>query len=88
MNGRRLLGWALHAAFFAAWIQVALVMDGQMHDEPRPSAAEAGAALGSAPLGPVGPAAASDPPRAARGAGPADRAALARNARDLKARAG
>lgn len=76
MSGRRLLGWAVHAAFFAAWIQVALIMDRQMHDGPR-----TGAASSTAP-----PAAAM-----AAGEGrhktPAGNAS-AGNARDLKPRAG
>lgn len=43
-HGRRLLGWAVHLAFFAAWWQVALLMDRQMHEAPQaaaPAAAEA-----------------------------------------------
>lgn len=42
-HGRRLLGWAVHLAFFAAWWQVALLMDRQMHEAPQaaaPAAAE------------------------------------------------
>lgn len=37
--GLRLLGWAVHVAFFAAWIQVALIMDRQMQDPPQPGPA-------------------------------------------------
>lgn len=50
MSVQRLVGWAVHAAFFAAWIQVALVMDRQMHDEPRQNAPTPEAASGRSPL--------------------------------------
>jgi hypothetical protein len=69
--GLRLLGWAVHLAFFAAWIQVALIMEGQMHDEPQARAASSSA-----------------PPAAALAAGEGPHKTSARNARDLKPRAG
>lgn len=43
-HGRRLLGWAVHLAFFAAWWQVALLMDRQMHEAPKGPIAPAPAA--------------------------------------------
>ncbi len=90
MSALRLLGWVAHVAFFAAWIQVALIMERQLHDEPRPGAASSSFVAHEAA------------PEAARGGGPdaspdASTAAVpgsgrvktsARNARDLKARAG
>lgn len=92
-QGLRLLGWALHVAFFAAWIQVALIMERQMHDEPRPGAASspeaaiAGAA--AAPKAAVEAAAQVAPQAAAAAeAGVGRVKTSARNARDLKARAG
>jgi len=46
-RGLRLLGWAVHVAFFAAWWQVALLMDRQMHDvQPAPATTPPGAAAG------------------------------------------
>jgi len=55
MSGFRLLGWAVHVAFFAAWIQVALIMDRQLHDEPRPGAASSTAPPAAAMAAGEGP---------------------------------
>lgn len=61
-HGRRLLGWAVHLAFFAAWWQVASLMDGQMRDAPKAPVPEAAAA--GLPPSPATPA---SPPRQAEG---------------------
>ncbi|MBI5716786.1 MAG: hypothetical protein HZC37_03770 [Burkholderiales bacterium] len=81
-QGLRLLGWALHAAFFAAWIQVAVILEARMHDEPRPAAA-------SSSRSPAAEAVAGTAPEAAMAARAARRAKTsAGNARDPKTRAG
>lgn len=85
MSGLRLLGWAVHVAFFAAWIQVALIMDRQLHDEPRQSAPTPEAASSHLPLEEATPA---DRQSRIRGVRSAEPGRLAGNARDLKARAG
>ncbi|MBL8346349.1 MAG: hypothetical protein JNN03_12970 [Rubrivivax sp.] len=85
MNGFRLLGWLVHVAFFAAWIQVALIMDRQLHDEPRQNAPTPEASAGRLPLE---GATTADRPSRARGGGLAERDGSAGNARDLKPRAG
>ncbi len=85
MNGLRLLGWVVHVAFFAAWIQVALIMDRQLRDEPRQNAPTLEATSGGLPLE---GATTADRPSRIRSGGLAERGGSAGNARDLKPRAG